>query len=158
MAHGSPDYRKSSHVKSSRAVKLSTAAAHVLAWAVSLWLAFGPVYQGVEATPVGPDGTGGEVTRFSQSLVAANGLWVLMLLAIPVALTALGLLVVFKWNGGRAGNRLALWGLAIALLVCCGLGLFSIGLFYLPAALAMIFSASLSLLPSAKPMKEAGGG
>ena len=135
---------KSGNVKSSRFAISSSITAHALTWAVSLWLAFGPVYQGTSATPVGPDGTGGEVTQFSESLIAANGPGALIPMGIPLALTALGLLAVVYWNGGPAGRRVMLWVLAIALLAFCVVGLMSVGLFYLPAALALIVAASLS--------------
>ena len=60
---------------------ISAWTAHAMAWAAGLWLAFGPVYQGVEATLPGESGS--EVTRLSATMVEVNGLYV-----IPVAARA----------------------------------------------------------------------
>ncbi|HZA22537.1 MAG TPA: hypothetical protein VFA32_08035 [Dehalococcoidia bacterium] len=140
------------------AVKLS-ATAHVLAWGAFLFLAFWPYsYQGTEAAPVGPDGSGGEVVHVSASLIEANGWGALIPLLVPVALTALGLAVVWTWDGQKARNQLLVWVLAAMLVVFCGLAMFSLGIFYLPAALALLASAiviSLKRGPTARQSPSA---
>ena len=137
-------------MKSSKVVILSATAAHVLAWAAFLWLAFWPYsYRGVTATPVGPDGTGGQDTHLSASFIEVNGLWVVIPLLAPVALTALALIVALIGSRGRAWNKIVLWVFAVILLAFCGVGMFSIGLLYLPAALALLISAiAFSLRPA----------
>ena len=118
-------------------------AAHVLAWAVGLWLALGPVYRGVSVTAVAPGEAPGEATRFTATLIQVNGSWVILLLAAPVVLTALTLVSVLLTDAGQARRRVFLWASAILLSGFGVLGSFSIGLFYLPAALALIVSAVL---------------
>jgi hypothetical protein len=123
------------------AVKLS-ATAHLLAWGAFLFLAFWPYsYQGTEATPVGPDGSGGEVVHVSASLIEVNGWGALIPLLVPVALTALGFVVAWTWDGQNARNKFLMWTFAVLLIVFCGLALFSLGIFYLPGALALLASA-----------------
>ena len=81
-------------------------AALLLALAAGSWLAFSPgFYQGVSVTA----SSSGEVVQRSEqaSLLAENGMWVLGLLAVPVALTGLG---VF---GAARRFRFLLWSVAV---------------------------------------------
>ena len=126
-----------------------TAVAHALAWAGALWLALGPVYQGVSVTAVTPGDVAGQPVRFTATLIEANGLTVLPVLLAPVALTALALLAILLTDAGQARRRVFLWVSAALLLGFCAVGSLSIGLFYLPAALALIFSAILGSLSRA---------
>ena len=134
---------------------VSAWSAHGLAWIAGIWLAFGPVYQGVSTTPVvqsesmSPASVGematpasqvvveSETTRFTSSLIEQNGLWVLWLLLVPVLLTGIVLRAVWQNNARNA----LLWGVALVLLGLCVLAGYSIGVFYLPAALALVFTA-----------------
>jgi hypothetical protein len=111
-------------------------AALLLAVVAGLWLAFSPgFYQGVSVTA----SASGEVVRRSEqtSLLAVNGMWALGLLAVPVALAVLG---VF---GSARSYRFLLWSLAVVLLVFSILSGMTIGLFYLPAAIALLVAAAL---------------
>ena len=111
-------------------------AALLLAVAAGSWLAFSPgFYQGVSVTA----SSSGEVVQRSEqaSLLAENGMWALGLLAVPLALTGLG---VF---GAARRFRFLLWSVAVALLVCCVISAMTIGLFYLPAAVALLVAAAL---------------
>ena len=69
------------------------------------------------------------------------------LLLIPVALTALALVAVLVSESRQGTRKVALWGLALAVLLLgfCVVGIFSIGLFYVPAAIALVVSAVKSL-------------
>ena len=116
----------------SSAAVASAWAAHVLAWTAGGWLAFGPAYQGVSA---------GEGTRYTATLIEVNGLYVVLLLLVPVLLSGIAVWVVRGADGGRTGRRVLLWVLAIVLLGLCALSILSIGVFYLPAALAMLVAA-----------------
>ena len=134
---------------------VSAWSAHGLAWIAGIWLALGPVYQGVSppvvvqsesvspasgneaAIPVLDDESGGETKRFTATLIEQNGLWVLWLLLVPVLLTGIVLRAVWQNNARNA----LLWGIALALLGLCVLAGYSIGVFYLPAALALVFTA-----------------
>jgi len=111
-------------------------AALLLAVAAGLWLAFYPgFYQGVSVTA----SSSGEVVQRSEqaSLLAENGMWALGLLAVPVALTGLG---VF---GAARSFRFLLWSVAVVLLVFSVISGMTIGLFYLPAAIALLVAAAL---------------
>ena len=101
-----------------------------------LFLAFYPVYQGVSAT----GSSSGVVTSSSESgtLVTENGLWALVPLCIPIVLAALGLIAVAR------GRRAPVWVLGGVLLGFVVLSGFTIGLFYLPAAIALLLSAGLT--------------
>ena len=106
--------------KSAKPAVVSAWAVHGLAWIAGIFLAFGPVYSGS-----------------SSSLVEKNGLWVLWLLLVPVLLTGIVLRAVWQNNARNA----LLWGVALVLLGLCVLAGYSIGVFYLPAALALVFTA-----------------
>ena len=132
-------------IKKNRAAVVSATVTHLLAWTAFLWLALWPYsYRGTSATPVSVDGASAaatEVVQYSASLTEVNGYWVLLPLFAPVLVTALSLLSLLAWKGGRVGNTLILGGLAVVLLIFCVLGALSIGLFYLPAAIASIATA-----------------
>ena len=106
-----------------------------------MWMAFGPVYQGVSVAPVSPGGPGGEVARHTATLIEVNGLYVIWLMATPVLLTGIPLAFIGRTNTGRTGRKILLWGSAAALLGFCAVGIWSIGPFYLPATLALIAAA-----------------
>jgi hypothetical protein len=59
------------------------------------------------------------------------------LLLVPVLQTGIVLRAVWQNNARNA----LLWGIALALLGLCVLAGYSIGVFYLPAALALVFTA-----------------
>jgi hypothetical protein len=111
-------------------------AAVALAVAAGLGLAFYPVYQGESETV----SSSGVVTSSSDSatLIDENGPWAAFLLCVPVVLATLGL-----WVALRRHKTLA-WIFAGVLLIFCVLGGFSIGLFYLPAALVLLVAARLT--------------
>ena len=122
-----------------RATSVSAWTAHVLAWAVGAWLAFGPVYQGVSATL--PGASAGEAARSTATLIEVNGLGVVPLLLVPVLLSGIAVWAVRDTGSGRRGRRILLWVLAIVLLGLCAVSILSIGMLYLPTALAMLVAA-----------------
>ena len=123
------------------AVVISTVVAHVWTWVVALWLVVGPVYQGVSETAVTPAGVASESSRVTATLIELNGWSVLPLLLVPVVLTALALMSVRTTRVRLAMRRVLSWVSAVLLLGFCAVGIFSIGLFYLPAAIALVVSA-----------------
>ena len=108
----------------------------LLAAGAGLLLAFSPVYQGVREAA----SSSGAVTssRDRATLVGENGAWAVVLLCVPVALAVLGL------AGSVRGRSRLVWVLAGVLLGFVVLGGFSIGLFYLPAAVALLLAAGLT--------------
>ncbi len=118
----------------------SAALAHFLAWAVSLYFAFYPcVYQGTTITT--QSGVTITDSGCSGSLVTVNGLSVLLVLAVPLAITGLGLFAALSRMVTYEVARILLWASAVSMPLVCLLGVFSVGFFYIPAALATIVSA-----------------
>ena len=109
-------------------------------------LVFGPVYQGISNTAVTHGGVASESTRFTATFPEVNGLSVILVLLAPVVLTALALLAVLLTDAGQARRKVLLWVSAVLLLGFCAVGIWTFGLFYLPAALALVFSAVLGSL------------
>jgi hypothetical protein len=114
------------------AVRLSVAA---LVWSLGLVLAalFAPVY----STSFGSSEVNG-VTLGSASLVQENGAWVLILVGIPAAASAVVILAIrARRSGARWGGPLA-WT-AIGLLTAEALvGVMTIGLFIVPAIMLLV--------------------
>ena len=118
----------------------SAALAHFLAWAVSLYFAFYPcIYQGTTVTTQ----TGVTISESgcSGSLVAVNGLRVLVVLAVPVAITGLGLLATISSVVTYGVARILLWASGISMAFICLIGALSVGVLYIPAALAAMVAA-----------------
>lgn len=118
----------------------SAALAHFLAWAVSLYFAFYPcIYQGTTVTTQ----TGVTISESgcSGSLVAVNGLRVLVVLAVPVAITGLGLFATISSVVTYGVARILLWASGISMALICLIGALSVGVLYIPAALAAIVAA-----------------
>ena len=132
-------------------VAVLVSVAHALAWAAFLWIALWPYsYQGVSATPVQVDEQGNrvgteesEVVRHSSSFVEENGIWALLPLFIPVALTGVALMALLTWKGGNIGIVSILWAMTVGLLAFCLLGYLSFGVIYIPSALALVIAASI---------------
>ena len=115
--------------------------AHALAWGVGIWMAVGPFYQGVSVTPTTSEETAGEAATVTATLVEANGLWVIWLLLVPVLLSGIALLAIGITDAGQTRRKALLWMTALVLLAFCAVGIFSIGLFYLPVVLALLCAA-----------------
>ena len=133
---------------------ISAWTAHALTWGAGLWMAFGPVYLGVSVTPTVPGETATYTARHTATLVEANGLWVIWLLLVPILLSALTLLAIRFTDAGQARRKALLWLPALVLLAFCAVGIFSIGGFYLPAALALLCAAITGSLDSATSGRE----
>jgi hypothetical protein len=88
-----------------------------------------------DAVSIGPDGRVVHDIR-SRTLVQSQGWGVMGVLAIPVVLAAMPLL-----PRGRDRRRRAFVAAGALLCVFVGLSLPSVGLFYLPAAIAMVVGA-----------------
>jgi hypothetical protein len=110
--------------------------AFVLALAAALFQALNPyAYSGESET----GSSTGVVTQQSEhsSLISVNGFWQSVIpLAIPVALCAVALLLAMK------GWRTPLWAFAITLAAYSFVTGFSIGLYFLPAAVVLVLAAT----------------
>jgi hypothetical protein len=128
-----------------RVTRISATASLLLTLAAGAGLVLWPcAYQGVEAQPA----PGGAVQQrqLCATLIQANGVDVLGVLALPVLLAGVGLLAV------RAGRRGILTTVMVALVAFCLLALASVGLLYLPAAAALVIAVvGWRQQPSAPP-------
>jgi len=115
------------------------ALAHVAAWVALLFILFWPSFYRGTTIETRPDGAQ-QVVPYSATFLEVNDWWTLIPLAVPVLLTAAGLLAVLTVRRRRT-QLVLLWLSGVLLVAFCGLGMFSIGLFYLPAALALLVSA-----------------
>ena len=87
-----------------------------------------------------------QVTTYTTStLIEVNGWGVLATILVPVAFSGAGLVGVILVARGRVLRRIPLGISALLLLAFCIAGSFSIGMFYLPAALAMVVAAAIGL-------------
>jgi hypothetical protein len=82
------------------------------------------------------EATGTRCVSGASTLIEENGAWVALILAVPVAVTALGLVLAVQ----SPAQRPARWVLAAAFFLLCLLTGFTIGLFFLPAALLSVLS------------------
>jgi hypothetical protein len=98
--------------------------AAVAALAAALFAAFGPTYESCEMT-----------SCRRESAVSVNGWWVLIVVALPVVV-ALASLVLDR-RPVRIVAAVLLWAFSI-------ITGFSVGLFFMPAALAMTIAAARS--------------
>ena len=146
------------------AVGIAAWVAHLLAWAAGLGLVFAPAYRGVTTTPVQVDPATGQVigpntlemSSQTATLIEVNGLHAGLLLLVPIALTGLAVLAV-RFTGVVWFLRKLLQGaLAALFLVGCFLAMFSIGVFYIPSALALLVAACLPLPRGAGPRRAVG--
>ena len=115
-------------MRSVRAVTVSVLAAHALAWAAVPYLAFVPFYRTSDGDSAPP------AAIITFLLFPA-------LLTLPAVATVL---FVRKWRW-RWFRRVVLWGSAIVFLGLCILTGFTVGLFFLPAALALFVTAGFDL-------------
>jgi hypothetical protein len=93
--------------------------------------------------------TGGEVVRDTATLVEVNGPWALVVVAAPLVATAV--VAWALWSGGsRHGAVLAAWAAVGLLTALSVLALLSVGMFFLPTALALALACGLGTMgPSA---------
>jgi hypothetical protein len=116
----------------------------MLAVAAGIWLAVDPdFYQGATSA-VSSSGIATSVAT-SASLIEENGTWVIGLLCVPVALAAFGLFCALR------GRRVLLWVSGLLLIAFVVVSGFSIGMWYAPAALALLIASGLSRGPAVPP-------
>ena len=112
-------------------------AAHLWAWGIALFLALVPVYSGLSSSSSAP----GEWVETSKTLIEQNGLWVIWILLVPILLSGIVLLAIRFMDAGHKVRKALLWTIALVLLGLCIMTYISIGLLYLPMALALLVVA-----------------
>ena len=129
-----------------RSVHRLTLAATIITLVAGLWVAFWPgLYQGISVeVEIGTTGESGTTREESASLVEVEGWGVLPLLEFPVILSGAAFVGArLLRRGSRRLAALLVYGAAIAMLAFCLLAILTIGLFYVPSALALIAAAFL---------------
>jgi hypothetical protein len=101
------------------------------------YLIFADTYSGSTciATTSGP----AVCSSKSSSLIKENGVWVLALLSVPIALSAAGLMTTLPrfdlpWFLG--------WLVAVSFALLCVVAMFSIGFFFVPSALLLLIATA----------------
>jgi hypothetical protein len=130
-----------------RVTRISATTSLLLALAAGVGLLLWPcAYQGIEVEAQPAPGGAVQQRQLCATLIQANGVDVLGVLALPVLLAGVGLVAV------RAGRRGILATVMVALVVFCLLTLASVGLLYLPAAAALVIAVvGWRQRPSAPP-------
>jgi hypothetical protein len=100
-----------------------------------------PFYDGVTASSAVSGGEARPAVARPATLVEVNGPWVVWLLAAPVLVAGAPLAL-----GGTGAWRPACVVAALLLVGLSALGAFSIGLYYLPSALAMAAASGAAFL------------
>jgi hypothetical protein len=118
-----------------RLTRISATASLLLALAVGVGLGLWPcAYQGIEVEAQPAPGGAVQQRQLCATLIQADGVDVLGVLTLPVLLAGVGLVTV------RAGRRGILATMMVTLVAFCLLALASVGLFYLPAAAALVIA------------------
>lgn len=107
-----------------------------------------------ESCSVSPDGTG-YCFSSSSSLIQENGEWVLLLLAVPTVLAGVVFLLSLSQSVSRTAKLLSRAAAVLFLAGCLVTG-FSIGLFYLPAALACLLAVAFDRRVAARESPGSG--
>lgn len=136
----------SSPSRSPRQLRRGVMVAALLAAGASLLLLWLPVYATASNSySIGPNGVGSSAASVSRAtLLDVNGAGALVGLLVPLVLAAAPLLVPSA-QPLRMATRLS----AAALVVFVVLAGFSIGLFYIPSAIAMVLAAGQQIGPRA---------
>lgn len=117
-----------------------------IAWSVSvtMYLIVVPTYEGVPAEALG--GVVERVTTGKRTFLEVNGVGAVVLLLVPILLTALPWLA----SDPTARRRLQILGTALLLAVVI-VGALSEGLLYTPSALAMLITVALGTAGQRRP-------
>jgi hypothetical protein len=118
------------------------ALALVLALAAFLYLCFADTYSGTTSNGV-------TVEHTSSTLIEENGVGIVGVLVIPVALAAIGLMLSF---GRSASRAMGLWVTAVVLLGFCVVAILSVGWLYAPAAITLVVAAAKAT--NARPREQ----
>ncbi len=104
-----------------------TVAAFMAATLGALVAAFAPTYSGCGTTS-----SGGEFCGHATAF-AVNGAWVLVVVSVPVLVAFVPVLV--RLRPARIASAVLLW-------IGCVLGMLSVGMFFVPAAILMTVAAA----------------
>ncbi len=121
-----------------------TVAAFVAAVLGALVAAFAPTYSWC-----GTSSSGGEACGHATGF-AVNGSWILVVVSVPVLVAFVPVLV--RRRPARVVSTVLLW-------IGCVVGLWSVGMFFVPAAILMTIAAQRSVMaPPIPPMPSVPAG
>jgi hypothetical protein len=106
--------------------------AAVVAILAALVVAFAPLGS-IEETTATSGGSGGVTTFARSSLLATEGVWILIVVSVPVLVALVPVFV--QRRTARIVSAVLLW-------IGCVIALASIGMFFIPAAIAMTVAAA----------------
>ena len=112
--------------------------AHIFAWAATLFFLFWPAYNGIS----GSAGEGVTSSVSGKTLIEVNGIWAALLIVLPIIFTSVALIASLP---GAARPRLMLilrWTAFALTLLFCAAGIYSVGIFYIPAAIGVFIAAT----------------
>ena len=112
--------------------------AHIFAWAATLFFLFWPIYSGVSVSP----GESGSSSVSSSTLIEVNGLWVALLIVLPIVVTAVALIASLPGGAHPHVMLILRWAAFALLLLFCAAAIYSIGVFYIPAAIGVFIAAA----------------
>ncbi|MGZ4137666.1 MAG: hypothetical protein ACXVPX_08855 [Actinomycetota bacterium] len=107
-------------------------AALVVAVVGALVAAFAPTGDACGGTAF-PGGVQGEEVCHHVSMFSIDGSWILVVVSVPVALALIPVLV--RHRAARIFSAVLLWA-------CCIVGAWSVGMFFVPAAIVMTVAAA----------------
>lgn len=146
---------RASIVNTQRAARIVASISVALALIAAAFLAFAPCsIRGERAmSSVGSDPAAPSITRtetICSSLIESQGASVTVFLAVPVLLAAGG------YTAARMRSRTLLWVNTAILLLLSVLTGFSVGIFFLPSAGALMAAAALSTAARGSPESAEG--
>ena len=118
--------------------KRLTIVAFVIAVLGAALAAFAPLGRSCGVSGRGPERCVG------QSIFEVDGAWVLVVVSVPLLVSLLP--VVVRHRAGTVISAVLLW-------VCCVVGIFSVGLFFVPTTVLMTVAAAM---PDPKPLLTSG--
>ncbi len=132
-------------MKIPRVPLVSATIAHASTWAIVLFLLLVPAYEGesVEATRPGEEPA--EAVRTTETFLDANGLYGLFVVLTPVVLTGIAVLGQFVYREHVFRRMAAMWLPLIAVLALSFAAIFTIGVLYVPVAIALFVAALADL-------------
>jgi hypothetical protein len=114
--------------------RVLTRVAFALALVAAIVVAFGPTY-----TTCAVSSSDGVSMCSRSSGVDVNGWWILVVASVPVVLTLIAMLIPRR--GVLIASTALLW-------IGCVLGLLSVGIFFVPAAIVLTIAAARSDVPA----------
>ncbi len=113
-----------------------------------------PVYRGATLAATRPGEPPAEPVMHSATLIEVNGAGAILPLLIPVLVTGVAVLALYVTRPRRPTRRILLWIPAIVLMSFCLVAILSVGVVYVPAAIALLCGAVLQSIGGDRPQTD----